>query len=145
MRDEELIALDVAVSEAVFDRKWVKHPAVCINGCWHNVETWLEEDDDPGYPAVGTKVGQTPPPWSTHMEYAWRIVFWMRMKGFSFRLTEVPSWSSVQSGSVAGFAKGVYPPSDDWDGIWGRGQDAPEAICRAAVSAMTLVQQEEVR
>lgn len=66
--------LDALVSQLVFGENYRRWDSVKINDVWRNVTTWLPEGYEPHSPPGGTYPGIQPPPHSTNIEYASRVI-----------------------------------------------------------------------
>lgn len=77
------------------------------------------------------------PTFSTDIYNAWRVVEKMRERGWSFAITGVPVWSSVQHAAKVAFRRGVFPPSERHPAeAVASGAGVAEAICRCALKAL---------
>ncbi len=120
---------NAAVAEHVMGCEWVRCDFVVVNGTRWDEETWIGAEDDPCAPPPGTRVGQTPPPYSTDIAAAWEVAEKLcDMFDESFSLTR--AWDNDMRDVwrvVIEIESGVWIEVD--------GDTAPMAICLAALKA----------
>ena len=66
--------LDALIDHKVFGNQWACHDYVFINDCCIDMKTWLPAERMPDDPPSGWYAGMKPPPYSSSIQYAWRVV-----------------------------------------------------------------------
>lgn len=120
--------LDALIAEKVFGQPWRNWPYVVINTRRVEIETWLPIGESGDNPGGGTCAGQTPPPYSTSIALAWRVVEKLRQRFTRVEIHIVPDGICCML-AVGDDAHENYP-------VVVEANTAALAICRAALAAL---------